>query len=83
MGGGRYSNCSILEAIEVCQEITGKELEWTYSEQNRIGDHIWYISSLEKFMSHYPEWKIRYDVQAILSAIYDQNKERWLKERVA
>ena len=80
MGGGRFSNCSMIEAIQLCQEITGREMQWTYTDTNRIGDHIWYVSSLEKFMSHYPAWKIRYDVQTILREIYEQNLNRWQAE---
>ena len=49
IGGGRESNCSMLEAIELCQEITGKELNYSYTEDNRSGDHIWYVSDLSKF----------------------------------
>jgi CDP-paratose 2-epimerase len=77
IGGGRYSNCSMLEAIDICEKITGRELDWQYSEQNRAGDHIWWISGLEKFMSHYPNWKIEYDVPQILQEIYDANIDRW------
>jgi CDP-paratose 2-epimerase len=77
IGGGRYSNCSMLEAIHLCQEITGKELNWTYSETNRIGDHIWWISNNSKFMRHYPNWQQQYDVVRILKEIYMVNQERW------
>jgi CDP-paratose 2-epimerase len=80
MGGGRYSNCSMLEAIDLSQAITGKEMKWSYSETNRIGDHIWYISDLSKFMEHYPGWQIQYDVPAILQEIFEKNAERWLHE---
>src|SRR5215213_9260268 len=66
MGGGRFSNCSMLEAISMCENITGKEWNWEYSEQNRIGDHIWWISDNSKFRSHYPNWSQRYDVETIL-----------------
>ncbi len=69
MGGSRHSNCSMLEAIELCQEISGKKLEWTYVEDNRIGDHIWWISDVRKFQSHYPDWKYRYDLRGILTEI--------------
>ncbi|MDB9519622.1 NAD-dependent epimerase/dehydratase family protein [Roseofilum reptotaenium CS-1145] len=81
-GGGRYSNCSMLEAIKICQEITGKALNWTYSETNRIGDHIWWISDNAKFANHYPNWKHQYDVPQILREIYEFNQERWEKETV-
>lgn len=46
MGGSRRSNCSMLEAINLCEEITGKKMNYTYSEGNRIGDHIWWISDV-------------------------------------
>jgi len=77
MGGGRTSNCSMLEAIDLCQEITGRPLTWRYSEENRLGDHIWWISDLRKFQSHYPDWQVTYDVPAILREIYETNRERW------
>ena len=77
MGGGRTSNCSMLEAIDLCQEITCRPLTWRYSEENRLGDHIWWISDLRKFQSHYPDWQVTYDVPAILREIYETNRERW------
>lgn len=77
MGGGRTSNCSMLEAIDLCQEITGRPLAWRYSEENRLGDHIWWISDLRKFQSHYPDWQVTHDVPAILREIYEANRERW------
>jgi CDP-paratose 2-epimerase len=80
MGGGRFSNCSMLEAIQLCQEITARQVNWTYSEKNRIGDHIWYISDLDKFKSHYPDWHMVYDVPAILKEIYELNRHRWQAE---
>jgi CDP-paratose 2-epimerase len=79
IGGGRESNCSMLEAIELCQEITGKELNYSYTEDNRSGDHIWYISDLSKFKKNYPNWSITYDVPRILREIYEKNLERWVK----
>jgi CDP-paratose 2-epimerase len=80
MGGGVYSNCSMREAIYQCQEITGRELNWVYNPTNRIGDHIWYVSDLRKFISHYPGWKILYNIPAILNDIYIKNLERWQRE---
>lgn len=77
IGGGRESNCSMLEAIELCQEISGRELNYTYSEDNRSGDHIWYISDLTKFKQRYPDWSITYNVPRILQESYDKNLERW------
>ncbi len=77
IGGGRRSNCSVLEAIERCQEIAGRTLQWELSEQNRVGDHRWWISDLEPFQTDHPEWEITYDTEAILKEIYEQNVERW------
>ncbi len=80
IGGGRESNCSMLEAIELCQHISGRELNYTYSEDNRSGDHIWYISDLTKFKQRYPDWSITYDVPRILQESYDKNLERWTED---
>lgn len=77
IGGGRESNCSMLEGIEICQNITGRELIYSYTDDNRSGDHIWYISDLSKFKQRYPAWQVTYDVQRILQEIYDKNVERW------
>ncbi len=77
IGGGRESNCSMIEAIELCEQITGRKMNYSYSDDNRSGDHIWYISDLAKFKQRYPGWKLRYDVPRILGEIYEFNKERW------
>lgn len=74
MGGSRYSNCSMLEAIHLCEEISGKKLEFEYVEQNRAGDHIWWISNVSKFKKHYPEWNFEYNIKTILQEIYDVQK---------
>src|SRR5438876_7320249 len=70
MGGGRFCNCSMLEAISLCEEISGRKLTWHYEETNRIGDHIWWISDLRKFESHYPQWKFRFGLREILEEIF-------------
>jgi CDP-paratose 2-epimerase len=77
IGGGRESNCSMLEAIDFCQQISGKELNYSYKEDNRSGDHIWYISDLSKFKKDYPNWSIVRDVPQILTEIHDKNIEKW------
>jgi CDP-paratose 2-epimerase len=69
-GGGRHANCSMLEAIDLCEEITGNKMNFSYSETNRIGDHIWYISNLNKFKSHYPSWNWKYDLNETLGEMY-------------
>jgi len=75
-GGARHSSCSILEAIQMCEEITGNRMNYIYSDANRIGDHIWYISDIRKFKSHYPEWDFQYKLHDILSQIYMGMKDR-------
>ncbi len=77
IGGSRYSHCSMREAIDLCEEIAGRPLERTYEETNRMGDHIWYVSDVSKFQSHYPDWKLTKNVSDILSEIYEANRERW------
>jgi CDP-paratose 2-epimerase len=78
IGGGRKSNCSMLEAIALCEAIAGTQLNWRLSGDNRIGDHRWWISDLNPFRSDYALWDITYDVEAVLREIYEQNAERWL-----
>ncbi len=77
-GGSRHSNCSMIEAIRICEEITGKKMNWSYKEDNRIGDHIWYISDVRKFQKHYPDWSYRYGLKDILAQIHDAMTERVL-----
>ena len=77
VGGGRQSNCSVLEAIAICERIAGRELSWEIGEEPRIGDHRWWISDLEQFRQDYPGWELRYGVEEILREIYEENVERW------
>jgi len=77
IGGGRASHCSMLEAITLCREITGRSFPYTYCDQHRSGDHIWYVSDLSKFKQHYPDWTITHAVPEILQEIYEANLERW------
>lgn len=78
IGGGRFSNCSMLEAIQECEKITNKKLKWEYKESNRIGDHIWWISDIEKFKTHYLEWNLTYEITDILKEIFTHNVGRWV-----
>jgi CDP-paratose 2-epimerase len=82
IGGGRYSNCSMLEAISLCEQITGKPFQSRYVDENRRGDHIWWISDLSRFQAHYPGWKQLYNVPQILQQIFESNIERWEEECV-
>jgi CDP-paratose 2-epimerase len=78
MGGGRFANCSMLEAIELCQTIAGKRLDYTYSAENRIGDHIWWISDISEFQRDYPGYRLTFDIRSTLEDIYQQGRKRWL-----
>ena len=77
IGGGRASNCSMVEAIALCEEIAGRPLHWTLSEEARLGDHRWWISDLGEFRRDYPDWELEYDLRGILREIHDENAERW------
>ena len=77
LGGGRHSNCSMLEAIAACERISGRELDWTLSHQARRGDHRWWISDLREFERDYPQWRQTYDLETTLREIHDDNVERW------
>lgn len=77
IGGGRFSNCSVLEAIALCEEVSGRKITWSYDALNRSGDHIWWISDNKKFATHYPDWQLRHGLQDIAEQILEQNLERW------
>lgn len=69
MGGGRHSNISMMEAIEKFEKITGKKANIKYLKENRVGDHIWYVSDVSKFKRHYPKWDFKYNIDDILNQI--------------
>jgi CDP-paratose 2-epimerase len=77
VGGGRDNSTSILEAIDTINRIA--ETNWsnyTISEQNRIGDHIWYISDLRKFRTHYPNWNITIDLEETIKQMVEFEKNK-------
>jgi CDP-paratose 2-epimerase len=78
IGGGRGANCSMLEAIAMCEEVSGRPLDWSYTDQNRVGDHMWWISDLSTFKRDHPDWELRYGIREILQDIYEHNAERWV-----
>jgi CDP-paratose 2-epimerase len=80
LGGGRLSNCSMLEAIDICEQISGRTLDWTLADAPRIGDHRWWISDLDEFRTDYPSWEPEYDLEATIRQIHDRNADRWLAE---
>jgi CDP-paratose 2-epimerase len=77
LGGGRESNVSMLEAIAMCEQITGRTLDYSLSDQARIGDHRWWISDLGAFKRDYPDWHLTYGIEAVLHEIADQNRDAW------
>jgi CDP-paratose 2-epimerase len=72
----------MMESIQICEEVAGRKLNYTYKEDNRTGDHIWWISDTSKFSGHYPAWKQKYDVRAILQQIFENSCDRWAVEAV-
>ena len=68
-GGGRFSNCSILEALKIIEKIKGFKIKKKILKKNRIGDHIWYVSSMKKFKKDYPNWKQKYSTQRIIEEL--------------
>jgi len=66
LGGGRESNASILECFDMIKATTGRPVSWQYDEKNRDGDHICYISNMQKFRSHYPHWSLTRKVADIV-----------------
>ena len=74
IGGGRFSNCSILEAIEEIESIKNIKIKRQIIKQNRVGDHIWYITDNKKFKKDYPNWKQKYDMKKILKEIIKNNE---------
>tara|TARA_B100000073_G_scaffold343898_1_gene349644 strand:+ start:182 stop:1237 length:1056 start_codon:yes stop_codon:yes gene_type:complete len=76
VGGARHSNCSVLEAIDQIQIITGKKIKNKYKNEHRKGDHIWWISNIDKFRNHYPDWEFSYDLKKIISEITSEMLDR-------
>ena len=72
VGGGRKSNCSIIEALDQVEKSTGKKIKKKFIKENRVGDHIWYISNMKKFKSHYPKWKQEYSGKRIIEELIEK-----------
>ena len=77
-GGGRHSNCSIKEAILLCEEISGNKMSFGYKDDNRIGDHIWWVSDVSKFKSHFKEWDWQWNLKNILEQMFQNIRQRTL-----
>jgi CDP-paratose 2-epimerase len=76
IGGGKDNTISILEAFELVKELTGKVINWEYSEQNRSGDHICYYSDLNRIKNDYPEWTITKPLRATMEEIVNDWDKR-------
>jgi CDP-paratose 2-epimerase len=76
MGGSRYSNCSVLEAIQLAEELSGRKLNYSLSEKARPGDHIWWISDVRKFQQDHPGWNYRYDLKTAVKEIIEAARDR-------
>jgi len=76
MGGSRHSNCSVLEAIYLIQEITGKEFKFEVLDEARSGDHLWWISDVSRFKTDFPHWNYRYNLKNILQEMIDSSSSK-------
>ena len=76
IGGGPDSNCSMLEAIAGVERLTGRPLQWSYNEDHRSGDHIWWISDIRKFRAHYPDWNLTYTFDRLVEEIHHEMTDR-------
>jgi len=74
IGGGRFSNCSVIEALDLVEEIAKVKIKRINIKQNRAGDHIWYISDFSKFKKHYPNWKQKFNTRKIIEELIDKTK---------
>ena len=72
IGGGRRNSCSVLEAIDLIEAISGRKMHYDHKAQARQGDHMWYISNLKKFQSHYPKWQQKYDLKNTLQEMHEE-----------
>lgn len=77
IGGGRHNSCSVLEAIRACEKVLENSMQYSISDENRSGDHMWYITDLGKFQSHYPGWSQAYDLSLTMAQIYENNASQW------
>jgi CDP-paratose 2-epimerase len=76
LGGGKANSISMMEAFALIESISGKRMNWVYSEKAREGDHIVYYSDLRKMQTHYPNWRITKNLNAIFQEIHDSWHQR-------
>jgi len=75
IGGGNWSNCSVLESIGICEDLTGKKFKHKYDETPRVADHIWWISDIRKFMKDYPNWRVRHNSIGIITELVEHHEK--------
>lgn len=73
IGGGKFSNCSILEALNYLEEKSNLKIKKEFKKENRVGDHVWYVSNMKKFKVHYPNWKQKYSTSKIIDELIFNN----------
>jgi CDP-paratose 2-epimerase len=76
LGGGRDNSCSIWEAFKLAEKFSGKQQVYSYVDENRIGDHICYISNLSKMQKHYPSWDITISLEETIKQIVEALGQR-------
>jgi CDP-paratose 2-epimerase len=77
IGGSRHSNCSVLEAIGLIEELSGHEIAYNVSESSRSGDHIWWVSDIRRWRRDFAGWSYTYDLKAILREMLDAARDRY------
>lgn len=77
IGGSRFANISMIEAIHLIEQISGNKLHYTILDEARSGDHIWYISDVRKFQQHYPNWKYEYDISRTIGEMIASAKAKY------
>ena len=74
IGGGRKSNCSVIEALNCVETLASIKVKKIYYKANRVGDHIWYVTNTKKFRKHYPNWKQKYNTKKIIEELINSFK---------
>jgi len=83
IGGGRANSVSVLEAIQLIEEMSGRKIRWVYKDEPRKGDHIVYITNMKKFKTHYPNWSITYTLEDILKEMIETELMRLKKGAIS
>lgn len=76
IGGGRANACSVLEAVEQCEQITGKRMNCSFHDM-RTGDHRWWVTDNSRLTADFPNWRVNYSLKKVLEDIFQKGKDRW------